>query len=50
MIFLAAQIIGIIVLGSLYGITGIATSLVLSETIQMIYYFIARHYRNWLEF
>jgi O-antigen/teichoic acid export membrane protein len=46
MIFLAAQIIGIIVLGSLYGITGIATSLVLSETIQMIYYFIARHYRN----
>lgn len=42
MIFLAVQISGIIALGSLYGITGIAVSLVLSETIQMIYYFIAK--------
>lgn len=42
MIFLAVQICGIIVLGSLYGITGIAVSLVLSETIQTIYYFIAK--------
>lgn len=42
MMFLAVQICGIIVLGSIYGITGIAVSLVLSETIQMIYYFIAK--------
>jgi O-antigen/teichoic acid export membrane protein len=42
MIFLAAQITSIILLGGTYGITGIAVSLVLSETIQMIYFFIIR--------
>jgi len=42
-IFLSVQISGIILLGSHYGINGIAAAIVLAETIQFLYYFTARY-------
>ena len=42
-IFLSIQVSGIILLGSNYGIIGIAAAIVLAETIQFLYYFTARY-------
>jgi O-antigen/teichoic acid export membrane protein len=40
LVYIAAQISGILILGTMYGVTGIAVSLVLSETVQTAYYLI----------
>ncbi len=45
-IFLVIQIPSIFILGSIYGINGVAVSLVLAETIQAIFLFLVNHVNN----
>ena len=40
-VFLSVQTSGIILLGNLYGVNGIAYAIVLAETVQLFYYFIS---------